>query len=178
MLPCAAKTEILDALDRLAQPNPLSFRLPQMPRPEGALGDHANTLLGNQDLLVEVLGYVFLTADAEPEAKVNQNLFSVTCKRALIYLFCSVKCRACAQVTISSRPLLQETFGKYAEDIPSAHSRHVSPRNLPRCSPALASSLSSTDAEWKSSMHVHRCNAVKLDTRTPVCPSFIFLSIF
>ncbi|KAG0433251.1 hypothetical protein HPB47_020102 [Ixodes persulcatus] len=64
-----AKTEILDALDRLAQPNPLSFRLPQMPRPEGALGDHANTLLGNQDLLVEVLGYVFLTADAEPEAK-------------------------------------------------------------------------------------------------------------
>ncbi|KAM7283662.1 rab3 GTPase-activating protein catalytic subunit [Ixodes scapularis] len=64
-----AKTEILDALDRLAQPNPLSFRLPQMPRSEGALGDHANTLLGNQDLLVEVLGYVFLTADAEPEAK-------------------------------------------------------------------------------------------------------------
>ncbi|EEC12585.1 RAB-3 GTPase-activating protein catalytic subunit, putative, partial [Ixodes scapularis] len=27
-----AKTEILDALDRLAQPNPLSFRLPQMPQ--------------------------------------------------------------------------------------------------------------------------------------------------
>ncbi|KAL3217613.1 hypothetical protein MRX96_032246 [Rhipicephalus microplus] len=65
----SAKAEILDALDRLAQPNALPFRLPQLPQPEVSLESPRNMLLQNQELLIEILGYVFLSSDATPQEK-------------------------------------------------------------------------------------------------------------
>ncbi|XP_077502332.1 RAB3 GTPase activating protein subunit 1 [Amblyomma americanum] len=65
----SAKAEILDALDRLAQPNALPFRLPQLPQPEVSSESPRNMLLRNQELLIEVLGYIFLSSDASPQEK-------------------------------------------------------------------------------------------------------------
>ncbi|KAH7981464.1 hypothetical protein HPB49_024357 [Dermacentor silvarum] len=65
----SAKAEILDALDRLAQPNALPFRLPQLPQPEVSPESSCNMLLRNQELLIEILGYIFLSSDATPQEK-------------------------------------------------------------------------------------------------------------
>lgn len=65
----SAKAEILDALDRLAQPSALPFRLPQLPQPEAPAEGSRNMLLRNQELLIEILGYIFLSSDASPQEK-------------------------------------------------------------------------------------------------------------